>query len=366
MESTDSSAGSAAQPHLPPGFRFHPTDEELVVHYLKKKAASSPLPVAVIAEVDIYKFDPWELPAKATYGEQEWYFFTPRDRKYPNGARPNRAATSGYWKATGTDKPVLSAVGHQKVGVKKALVFYGGKPPKGVKTNWIMHEYRLIENKVSNRPPGCDVGNKKNSLRLDDWVLCRIYKKSNVHRPMDHERDDSMEDMLESIPPSLTMNPHSMKLHLSKPSTTSYGVLFEHEQNLFDGMMGANGGGGISGNVMSHLASSSGLKPELAMVQAPNISSPLPLKRTLHSLYWNDKDVAAETSDPSSVKRQFSADRNDPGSVERNNNGGTSSIASLLGQIPQTPPLHQQTAYGPLGDGGFRPQFHMPGLNWYA
>ena len=82
---------------------------------------------------------------KASFGEQEWYFFSPRDRKYPNGARPNRAATSGYWKATGTDKPILTSNGSQKVGVKKALVFYGGKPPKGIKTNWIMHEYRLVD-----------------------------------------------------------------------------------------------------------------------------------------------------------------------------------------------------------------------------
>lgn len=63
MESADSSSGSLQQqPQLPPGFRFHPTDEELVVHYLKKKAASAPLPVTIIAEVDLYKFDPWELP----------------------------------------------------------------------------------------------------------------------------------------------------------------------------------------------------------------------------------------------------------------------------------------------------------------
>ena len=105
--------------------------------------------------------------AKAAFGEQEWYFFSPRDRKYPNGARPNRAATSGYWKATGTDKPVLTAGGNQKVGVKKALVFYGGKPPRGIKTNWIMHEYRLADNKPNNKPPGYDVGNKKNSLRVN-------------------------------------------------------------------------------------------------------------------------------------------------------------------------------------------------------
>lgn len=62
MEGASSSGGNH-QPQLPPGFRFHPTDEELVVHYLKKKAASAPLPVAIIAEIDLYKFDPWELPS---------------------------------------------------------------------------------------------------------------------------------------------------------------------------------------------------------------------------------------------------------------------------------------------------------------
>jgi hypothetical protein len=77
MGSPDSSSGSApprhqqppppqrgSAPELPPGFRFHPTDEELVVHYLKKKVAKVPLPVTIIAEVDLYKFDPWELPGK--------------------------------------------------------------------------------------------------------------------------------------------------------------------------------------------------------------------------------------------------------------------------------------------------------------
>lgn len=76
----------------------------------------------------------------ALYGEKEWYFFSPRDRKYPNGSRPNRAAGSGYWKATGADKPIGKP---KPLGIKKALVFYAGKAPKGIKTNWIMHEYRL-------------------------------------------------------------------------------------------------------------------------------------------------------------------------------------------------------------------------------
>lgn len=91
------------------------------------------------------------------YGEKEWYFFSPRDRKYPNGSRPNRAAGSGYWKATGADK----AIGKPKaLGIKKALVFYAGKAPKGVKTNWIMHEYRLanVDRSASKK--------KNNNLRV--------------------------------------------------------------------------------------------------------------------------------------------------------------------------------------------------------
>lgn len=154
---------------LPPGFRFHPTDDELVMHYLCRKCASQTIAVPIIADIDLSKYDPWELPGKALYGEKEWYFFSHRDRKYPNGSRPNRAAGSGYWKATGADKPI----GRPKpVGIKKALVFYSGKAPKGDKTNWIMHEYRLADVDRSVR--------KKNSLRLDDWVLCRIYNKKGA------------------------------------------------------------------------------------------------------------------------------------------------------------------------------------------
>ncbi|XP_008792531.2 NAC domain-containing protein 68-like [Phoenix dactylifera] len=170
-----------AELNLPPGFRFHPTDEELVVHYLCKKVACQRLPVPIIAEVDLYKYHPWELPEKALFGQKEWYFFTPRDRKYPNGSRPNRAAGEGYWKATGADKPVTPKGGHRPLGIKKALVFYSGKAPRGVKTDWIMHEYRLAD---ANR-----AASKKGTLRLDDWVLCRLYNKKNTWEKMQQQKE---------------------------------------------------------------------------------------------------------------------------------------------------------------------------------
>ncbi|XVE51400.1 hypothetical protein DITRI_Ditri02bG0037300 [Diplodiscus trichospermus] len=159
---------------LPPGFRFNPTDEELIIYYLNQKVSSSSNPLlSIIADVNIYKFDPWELPDKASFGENEWFFFSPRERKYPKGKRPNRAAASGYWKATGTDKPIISSVGSQCLGMKKSLVFYKGRPPKGVKTDWIMVEYRLLDGYfLSQRDKG--------SMRLDNWVLCRVHQKSKA------------------------------------------------------------------------------------------------------------------------------------------------------------------------------------------
>lgn len=46
---------------LAPGFRFHPTDEELVSYYLKRKVSNKPVRFNAIAEVDIYKNEPWDL-----------------------------------------------------------------------------------------------------------------------------------------------------------------------------------------------------------------------------------------------------------------------------------------------------------------
>lgn len=107
------------------------------------------------------------IAEKAEFGEKEWYFFTPRDRKYPNGVRPNRATVSGYWKATGTDKAIYS--GSKYVGVKKALVFYKGRPPKGVKSDWIMHEYRLISD--SRKQPNKQNGSMRVSIGVNYQVI---------------------------------------------------------------------------------------------------------------------------------------------------------------------------------------------------
>jgi hypothetical protein len=73
--------------------------------------------------------------------QNDWYFFSHKDKKYPTGTRTNRATAAGFWKATGRDKIIYS--GFKRIGLRKTLVFYRGRAPHGQKSDWIMHEYRL-------------------------------------------------------------------------------------------------------------------------------------------------------------------------------------------------------------------------------
>ncbi|KAL0928336.1 hypothetical protein M5K25_000211 [Dendrobium thyrsiflorum] len=98
--------------------------------------------------------------------QHEWYFFSHKDKKYLTGSRTNRATTTGFWKATGRDKPVYFK--HKLVGMRKTLVFYKGRAPNGQKSDWILHEYRLETDE-------CEALQEE-----DGWVVCRVFKKRSA------------------------------------------------------------------------------------------------------------------------------------------------------------------------------------------
>ncbi|KAG4981079.1 hypothetical protein JHK82_034329 [Glycine max] len=150
---------SIAASSMFPGFRFCPTDEELISYYLRKKMDGHQESVQVISEVELCKYEPWDLPAKSfIQSDNEWFFFSPRGRKYPKGSQSKRATECGYWKATGKERNVKS--GSNVIGTKRTLVFHLGRAPKGERTEWIMHEYCI------------------NEKSQDSLVICRLKKNT--------------------------------------------------------------------------------------------------------------------------------------------------------------------------------------------
>ncbi|KAL6336934.1 hypothetical protein AAG906_036248 [Vitis piasezkii] len=225
----------------PPGYRFLPTDEQLIKDYLLRKVNNEPLPINRIRTVVLYDYRPDVLVGKrfvflvhyflvvcfflflfrhpnltndffcCFFGcKHRFFFFSILGlgflaflaldttnicrRKHPNGTRPSRSVAhglDGYWKATSVDKTIISD--GQVIGFRKALDFYDGNQSSGIKTKWKMHEYRLNQKSLPpNNSNGSDPTKNYNFifssnmpyqissldfLQLDDWVLCKVYMK---------------------------------------------------------------------------------------------------------------------------------------------------------------------------------------------
>ncbi|KAL0909866.1 hypothetical protein M5K25_020773 [Dendrobium thyrsiflorum] len=169
--------------NLPPGFRFFPSDEELLHHFLRQKASMLPCHPDIIPTLDLLHFDPWDLHCKALKGGKYWYFFSHRTE--------NRATPNGYWKQVGVDEFV------KDVGMKKTLIFYVGDASGGMKTNWIMHEYCLLDSEASSssrsngRKPSRKKGQAKAEAANYRWVVCRVYESGHSIQPC--SQDEGME-----------------------------------------------------------------------------------------------------------------------------------------------------------------------------
>ncbi|KAL3620387.1 hypothetical protein CASFOL_035299 [Castilleja foliolosa] len=204
----------------PPGYHFKPTDVELIKYYLAKKVKNEPIPISEISSVDIYKHHPYDLGA--TYpqlDENVWYYFTPRDRRYPNGKRPNRSTEAGKWKTTGKDIEIKHD--NKVIGYKRVLVYYD----RAKKTDWLMHEYRLDE---PSRPPK----NDHKDMRLDDCVLCRIYHKKTKNTGQVQINNESRELAIVEASPVIEENmmnagDEQMRMHdnnLGIQNGANYGI----------------------------------------------------------------------------------------------------------------------------------------------
>ncbi|GMH06874.1 hypothetical protein Nepgr_008714 [Nepenthes gracilis] len=184
---------------LPIGFRFRPTDEELLVHYLKRRALSLSLPASVIPDFNVFLSDPWVLPGDV---REKRYFFCKRKR---SKVMPT---VSGFWKVLGKGKQIMASGSNQVLGIRNSLAFYQGKHPHGSRTLWVMHEYHLVDSSSTLNP----------SALIEGWTVCLIFqrkKKPRSHRTITLRRkkncdlgierpsyiDFKMEDRIGLCPP---------------------------------------------------------------------------------------------------------------------------------------------------------------------
>ncbi|KAL6007478.1 hypothetical protein ACLOJK_032976 [Asimina triloba] len=303
---------------LPPGFRFHPTDEELVTYYLTRKLSDFSFVARAITDVDFNKCEPWDLPGKATMGEREWYFFSLKDRKYPTGLRTNRATDAGYWKTTGKDKEILHS--GVVVGMKKTLVFYMGRAPKGEKSNWVMHEYRL-HNKLAYRHP------------KEEWVVCRVFQKSStVKKPSASPHSipplGDSSDELGEIDVSHLSNLLSPANSLNAISTATSNSTNQNSNTSNTMNMNWSGFGGEMANRSAATWPSSLLSPN-------PLSDPGSLMKVLQHNSYQPRDLASLVLDPFATQGSFKA----------NLISSVPASTSLISSIQQQPFPHDQSVW---------------------
>ncbi|KAK5777103.1 protein FEZ-like [Gossypium arboreum] len=132
---------------LPVGFRFLPTDVELVTHYLINKVIYNPFSSFIFQEInatELYTKSP-KNSVQFCNGEREWFFFIYMDMNIDN--MHNKAIEKGgdelgFWQSIGDRKCVKDTNGNI-LATKITFIYFSGSPSHRKKTHWRIDEFRL-------------------------------------------------------------------------------------------------------------------------------------------------------------------------------------------------------------------------------
>ncbi|GAU49455.1 hypothetical protein TSUD_407420 [Trifolium subterraneum] len=164
-------------PKLPIGFRFDPTDDILVNFYLKSKVYNQPLSLHGIQEFDVFQTEPWMLPYdRNSLKNRKYYIFDIRNRRFQN--MDTRVTGNGEWRTVEKNKE-LALPSNYFIGRKNTLVYWRKQGNEVVKTQWVMHEFRM------------------GAYRIFKMKVAKVEKKVNIPTVVDF----TMEDTSSSAPP---------------------------------------------------------------------------------------------------------------------------------------------------------------------
>ena len=133
---------------IPGAYKFHPTDEELILFYLRDKNRGGPVPSDAVKECDLYgSKEPWEIwemfdGGRDNVEDHELYFFTKTKYKKNSSIRIERRVGSGSWKSERAADEVHKRGTKICIGYKKRFHYFNENNPEQ-NGGWIMHEYRI-------------------------------------------------------------------------------------------------------------------------------------------------------------------------------------------------------------------------------
>ncbi|WOG97100.1 hypothetical protein DCAR_0416439 [Daucus carota subsp. sativus] len=172
--------GNDSAPNLPIGYRFRPTDEELILHYLKPKLLSFPFPSSVIPHhLNLFHSHPSLFIGDC---KEKKYFFCKSSWNHFKNCRLSTADGSGYWKHISKDKYICSSSAFI-IGTKKSYIFHQGNYPHSIKTQWAMKEFSLLPSQTATLL----------SQNMEDWVIFCIYqrrRRGKKHQVKKTRRDE--------------------------------------------------------------------------------------------------------------------------------------------------------------------------------
>ncbi|ONI08826.1 hypothetical protein PRUPE_5G203200 [Prunus persica] len=179
MEAEHGQEAMMSSGQLPVGFRFMPTDKELVTHYLMNKVFDRPVPAAeAIQDIDATQFYSTHPKNLVTFscGEREWFFFIHEDDENcspsAQGRRNIRVVGNGvgFWKPNGSENPIHNEDGNVCAS-KIFLTYFSGSLRKAKKTHWKMVEYHLHSDSHTE---------EEYQVQRREWVLGQL-KRGNAY-----------------------------------------------------------------------------------------------------------------------------------------------------------------------------------------
>ncbi|KAJ6872732.1 protein NTM1-like 9 [Populus alba x Populus x berolinensis] len=286
------------------GFKFQPTNEELISKYLVPKIRGDIMGGFPMAVVNLCEHEPWDLPGRSIIkfaGQVTWYFLCPRDLR---GKVHRRKTKAGYWKQTCQQKSITAEGTKKKIGVMRTLRFYENE----VRTGWMMYELDLIAN--------------SSQFKKGQYVLCKLEFNSKGEKSKKGEQSHHIAPVSHSeVEPSQGMDSDSENINLSeramKYSPCDESELSHHAGSHFGNQNPSelmNNSARQLGELSHHMASefrnqnSNNLTPSLVYDGSGFSHSTV----NFEDLYWNQPTVDPDYNGSESPYMAFDSENKNP------------------------------------------------------